>query len=309
MKGNWLLVEWLVVISTTPLLTTPPVHWRRRRTMQKQIRLYTKLFFIITFVAIYTSSVYAKRTELFEPPRLFDVPVADTLKSFDINISGAGTFGTDRFSFLGTGYLGLGKMVQLEIGAVKILRKLNEEYSELTNIPAAGIKILFPGERVSWMLPDISASFRRTFGREEAIDSIIYKKELADLFAMASKTIIAFKGWRGIRLHGGVDYIGASLTGSKPQEFLKPFGGIEIWTTKKAKLMGEFKWMADFGTEDKPELQEEPVWVAIAGARVFLTRFLTTDIGLKYQENFKTAADARIEARVSLAIPTHLVLK
>ena len=275
--------------------------------MKQQAKPYIKLFFIITFAAIYTSSVYAKRAELFEPPRLFDVPVADTLKSFDINLSGAGTFGTDRFSFLGTGYLGLGKMVQVEVGAVKVLRKLDEGESELTSIPAAGIKILFPGERVSWLLPDISASYRRTFGREEAIDALTYQKELADLFAMASKTLISLRGWRGIRAHGGIDYIGASLTGSKDQEFLRPFGGIEIWTTKKAKLMGEFKWVADFGPEDKPALQDEPVWVAIAGARVFLTRFLTTDIGLKYQENFDTAADAKIEARVSLAIPTHLI--
>jgi len=73
--------------------------------------------------------------------------------------------------------------------------------------------------------------------------------------------------------------------------------------------MGEFKWKADFGAEDTPELQEVPIWVAIVGARVFLTRFLTTDIGVKYQENFNTAADAKIEARISLSIPTHLVFK
>jgi len=275
--------------------------------MEKQTKLRTKSFFIITFAIICISNVYAKQVELFEPPRLFDVPVADTLKSFDINVSGAGTFGTDRFSFLGTGYFGLGKMVQVEIGAVKVLRKLDEDEAELTSIPTAGIKIFFPGERVSWILPDVSASFRRTFGREEERDSITYRKELADLFAMASKTLISFRGWRGIRLHGGIDYIGASLTGSEPQKFLKPCGGIEIWTTKKAKLMGEFKWNADFGDEDKPELQQVPVWVAIAGARVFLTRFLTTDIGVKYQEDFTTAADAKIEARISLSIPTHLI--
>jgi len=203
--------------------------------MEKQANLCTKLFVMIAFTIICASNVYANPVELFEPPRLFDMPVADTLKSFDINISGAGTFGTDQFSFLGTGYLGLSKMVQVEIGAVKILRKLDEDEAELTNIPAAGIKIFFPGESVSWILPDISACFRRTFGREEGIDSTTYKKESADLFAMASKTFISFRGWRGIRLHGGIDYIGASLTGSEPQKYLKPFGGIEIWTTQKAK--------------------------------------------------------------------------
>ena len=71
--------------------------------------------------------------------------------------------------------------------------------------------------------------------------------------------------------------------------------------------MGEFEWVAHFDEKDTPKLEDEPVWVAIVGARVFLTRFLTTDIGVRYQENFKTAAEAKIEARISLSIPTHLV--
>lgn len=279
--------------------------------MEKRTKLYTKSFFIITFAVICISNVCAKQVELFEPPRLFDVPVAYTLESFDINISGAGTFGTDQFSFLGTGYLGLGHIAQLEVGAVRILRKLNDSETELTRIPAAGVKIYIPSERISWLLPDISASYRRTFGRNEEKDSITYKKELADLYIMASKTLISFEGWRGIRLHGGMDYIGASLTGSMIKEtsekFLVPFGGIEIWATEKTKLMGEFKWVANFDEEDTLKLKDEPVWMAILGARIFLTRFLTADIGVRYQENFESVADAKMEVSLSLSIPTHLI--
>lgn len=279
--------------------------------MDKQAKFCAKLFFVITFVTICISGVYARQVEPFEPPRLFNVPVADNLKSFDINASGAGILGADQFSFLGTGYLGLGHIAQIEISPVKILRKLDKGETELIGIPAAGIKISIPGEQVSWILPNVSVSFRRTFSREEQKDSITYKRELADLYVMASKTLISFKGWRGIRLHGGADYIGASLTGSKmPGETLEkflPFGGIEIWATQKAKLMGEFEWVANFNEENTPKLEDEPVWMAIVGARIFLTRFLTTDIGVRYQENFKTIADAKIEARVSISIPTHLV--
>jgi hypothetical protein len=279
--------------------------------MDKQAKFSAKLFFIITFMTICLSGIHARQVELFEPPRLFNVPVADNLKSFDINASGASILDADQFSFLGTGYLGLGHLAQVEVGAVRILRKLDEGETELIGIPAAGIKLALPGERLSWILPNVSVSFRRTFSREEEKDSITYKRELADLYVMASKTIISFKGWRGIRLHGGVDYIGASLTGNNVRretlEKFLPFGGIEIWATQKAKLMGEFEWVANFNEENTPKLEDEPVWMAIVGARIFLTRFLTTDIGVRYQENFKTVADAKIEARVSISIPTHLI--
>jgi hypothetical protein len=279
--------------------------------MNRQITVFSKLLVIIIFVAIGLSDVYARQIELFEPPRLFNVPVANTLKSFNLNASGAGTFGTDQFSFLGTGYLGLGHIAQVEVGAVRILRRLNEAETELIGVPAAGIKIFLPGERVSWILPNISASYRRTFGRVEEKNSIRYKRELADLYIMASKTLISFKGWRGIILHGGADYIGASLTDNKTRretlEKFLPFGGIEIWATKKTKLVGEFEWVANFNEAGRPKLEDKPVWVAIVGARIFLTRFLTADIGVRYQENFDTVADAKIETSLAIAIPTHLI--
>ena len=280
--------------------------------MSRQGTLGIKLSFLIIFLTICTSSVYADRVELFEPPRLFNIPVADTLKSLDVNASGSGTFETGQFSFLGTGYLGLGNIAQIEVSPVRILRKLNDGETELTRVPTAGVKIYIPFERASWLLPDISASYRRTFARDEAKDSITYKKELADLYVMASKTLISFENWRGIRLHGGVDYIGASLTGSKMQretlkEFL-PFGGIEIWATDRAKLMGEFEWVANFNEEGTiPKLEDDSIWMAIVGARIFLTRFMTADIGVRYQENFETVADAKIEVSLSVSIPIHLI--
>jgi hypothetical protein len=174
------------------------------------------------------------------------------------------------------------------------------------------VKIYIPFERASGFLPDISASYRRTFARDEQKDSITYKKELADLYVMASKTLISFDNWRGIRLHGGLDYLGASFTDSKMQrgileEFL-PFGGIEIWATDRAKLMGEFEWVANFNEQGTiPKLEDDPIWMAIVGARIFLTRFLTADIGARYQENFETVADAKIEVNLSVSIPIHLI--
>jgi hypothetical protein len=71
--------------------------------------------------------------------------------------------------------------------------------------------------------------------------------------------------------------------------------------------MGEFEWVANFDEEGTPKLEAEPIWMAIVGARIFLTRFLTADIGVRYQENFETVADAKIEASISISIPTHLI--
>ncbi|MBM3242562.1 hypothetical protein FJZ31_40395 [Candidatus Poribacteria bacterium] len=46
---------------------------------------------------------------------------------------------------------------------------------------------------------------------------------------------------------------------------------------------------------------------SIVGVRIFFTHFLTADIGVRYQQNFDTIADAKVEANIGLSIPTHLV--
>jgi len=319
------------------------------------------LFVILSgiMLSLYAPVVLAKEpVKLFEPPRLFMIPTAYTLKAYDINASGGATLESNQISFLGTGLIGLGNVAQFEFGALRQFRSKNDsmngtmddsigdsmddsmnnamipstksslmdrmddsednsrndEFIDLGNTPVVGIKIALPLEQVSFLLPNLAVSYRRTFGREEEGEGGAYKRQLADLYAVASKSFFS-KGerWRGFSLHAGVDYFGARLTmsehsNSQSVKFLKPFGGLEIWASRHAKLMAEFEWVPEIN-EEMLMIEEEPIWMSIVGVRIFFTRFLTADIGVRYQQNFDTIADAKVEANIGLSIPTHLVSK
>jgi hypothetical protein len=278
---------------------------------------YQKSFLGILFVSLLLTSqipvVFAKAPiQLYEPPRLFIIPVADTLKAFDINASGGATWETGQVSFLGTGFLGLGNIAQVEWSSLRAFRTQHGELEELSSTPAAGVKVALPLEQYSRLLPTLAVSYRRSFGEEEENASHRYNQQLADLYLVASKRFFS-KGerWRGFRLHAGADYFGARVKTDEMMEtkgFWRPFGGIEIWASRHAKLMAEVQWFPHITLDAQPAIAEEPLWMTVAGVRVFITRFITADIGVRYQEDFDTIADAKLEGKLGLAIPTHLLL-
>ncbi len=276
---------------------------------------YQKFFLGILFVSLLLTSqipvVLAKEpTQLYEPPRLFIIPVADTLKAFDINASGGATWETGQVSFLGTGFLGLGDVAQVEWSSLRAFSTQHGDFEKLSSTPAAGVKLALPLEEHSRLLPNIAVSYHRSFGEENEFQS--YKQQLADLYLMASKSFFS-KGerWRGFRLHAGADYFGARVETDQPVKtkgFWRPFGGVEIWASRHAKLMAEVEWFPLINVDGNPVIAAEPLWMTIAGVRVFITRFITADIGVRYQEDFETIADAKLEGKLGLAIPTHLLL-
>lgn len=269
----------------------------------KQITLSIISIFVISF------SVYS--SELYEPPRLFNIPTAPAIRSLDLNASGGVTFATGEFSFLGSGLIGLGDVAQFELSTFGTLSRFGEGETDLLRTPAAGVKVYLPFDRLSKLLPAVSGAFRRSFGEEE--EGKEYKRQLADLYIMASKSFFSGGKWRGFSLHAGADYLGARLTNLSSNEeftenFLMPFAGIEIWIAPKVKLMGEFEWIPSFKEAD-PKDKIDSIWMAIGGVRYFLTNFIAIDIGVKYREDFDSIADANIESRVALSIPTHLIYK
>jgi len=293
-----------------------------------------------------TSSVFAQEEEapieLLEPSRLFNVPIADTVKAYDIGTTGGAAFGTKEFNFMAEAALGLGGIAQFEVGTISILSRVEGEESELQNLPIAGIKFYLPAGKIpdaGKFLPNISVAFRRTFGGEDVKGNTIYTKQLADLYIVASKEFLGWENRRlgAFRLHAGGDFHSAQLKTTRgeyeqvvsfskaqerehkadqfsdiadfsPKSPVVPFGGVEIWAASKAKIMGEFGYTADFKEEvEDINSKVDRVWMTVFGVRFFFTNYLTTDVGIRYQGNFETVADANIEAKLSLSIPTHLI--
>lgn len=253
--------------------------------MKPTIKPIIKLFILATLVLVCTVSVYAQEEaeeaepaaaaaplEFSEPPRLFTIPMANTLRSLDFNLSGSTTFATDRFDFSGTGLIGLGDIAQFEISGLTVMSQLEGEKDKLKTTPAAGVKFYLPGENLYEYLPGLAVSFRRTFGGEEIeqytvtkevmVDGEITKQpskedftikpQLADLYIVATKGF-STENWRGIRAHAGVDIIGSQLfvnDNKLPKSFVVPFGGLEVWATPRAKLMFEYKYLSVFDEEE-----------------------------------------------------------
>ncbi|MBM3238326.1 hypothetical protein FJZ31_18700 [Candidatus Poribacteria bacterium] len=344
---------------------------------------FTKLFTIITLLVGCVFGVYAQEKgevgdeeaavavapiRFYDPPRLFTIPVGYTPRSLDINGSGSAIFGTDVFQFLGTGLIGLGDIAQFEGGTLGILSMAKGEKSKLSNLPIVGIKFCFPGENIEQIgtyLPTISAAFRRSFGGEDERPDVTYKKQLADLYIVASKSF-KYGNWRGVTAHAGIDFHSAKLTttyrdgseemvslgkitnlldgeelGSielKEESPIVPFAGLEIWAAPRAKLMFEFLYTAVF-KEDTVENERKAViekwkagetetaksaatawlkaiegqkrvereWMTTFGVRFFFTQYVATDIGIRYQGNFESVADANIETKLAVSFPTHLI--
>ena len=104
--------------------------------------------------------------EFSEPPQLFIIPMANTLRSLDINMSGSTNFASDRFDFSGRGLIGLGDIAQFEISGLTVMSQLEGEKNKLKTTPAAGVKFYLPGETLHEYVPGLAVSFRRTFGGE-----------------------------------------------------------------------------------------------------------------------------------------------
>ena len=150
--------------------------------MKSTIKHTIKLFILATLVIVCTASVYAQEEaeevesaaaaaplEFSEPPRLFIIPMANTLRSLDVNLSGSTTFASERFDFSGTGLIGLGDIAQFEISGLTVMSQLEGERNKLKTTPAAGVKFYLPGEnlhscriRRSGVL---ASSFRSLLGR------------------------------------------------------------------------------------------------------------------------------------------------
>ncbi len=323
--------------------------------MKSAVKHTIKLLILATLVIVCAANVYAQEEaeeveaaavaaplEFSEPPRLFTIPMANTLRSLDVNLSGSTTFATDRFDFSGTGLIGLGDIAQFEISGLTVMSQLEGEKNKLKSTPAAGVKFYLPGENLYEYLPGLAVSFRRTFGGKETELYTItekttgipvergfgIKRQLADLYIVANKGF-STENWRGISAHAGVDFIGSQLSVNDnefKQNFVVPFGGLEVWATPRAKLMFEYQYLSVFdekkatqfvyekgGNITEADLDKKAgdfitrEWMMMFGVRFFFTQYVTTDVGLRYQGNFDSVADTNIEAKLAVSIPTHLI--
>ena len=249
-----------------------------------------------------------------EPPRLYVAPTADIIPSLDFSIAGSGSFGAKGAAFQGTTAFGLADIAQIEVYSIGVVSGFKED---IGNVYAPGFKMMILREgrwSYAWLSsPGLAWALRSSVWDEDTEDRITYKKKTADLYFVLTERL------GPLGLHAGVDIFDSRLTTGvmerqniheAKRNFIRPFGGIDIWVTERGKAMAEFGWTTNFKyAEDGIQTGDdiEPNWVAMLGVRFFATRHLSADVGVRYQQNYEGVSDASIEVKIDTSIPTHLI--
>ena len=80
--------------------------------------------------------------------------------------------------------------------------------------------------------------------------------------------------------------------------------GFEVESNLQTKLMFDVKAVSNYryNVESK-EIDVSDAYLAIGGVRFFISRWLSTDVGVWYHSTFKGIADMQIKMGLNLYIP------
>jgi hypothetical protein len=271
---------------------------------------------------------------LTDPRRLFVIPSAYVLKSFEVNASVGTNFGViteEKRPFLGRTRIGLGDLAEVEISNEGIINRLSKGSPA---IPTVAFKLqLLPEGRV---FPAVAGALRSSLwtGEERSLsaatrvkfqlpsNSIKFEKRLATLYLVASKTIgpTSFHAGMSISdLRVRAKDAGTGASFSPDAEFIKandrdyfnkniftPFAGLQAAVNDRTMLMMELSRIAEYRfDEDEPILDANKVTtrlMGIAGVRFFFFNWMALDTGVRYRSDFHGIGDAQIEAGLNFGL-------
>jgi len=259
-----------------------------------------------------------------DPRRLFVIPVADVLRSLEVNLGGGSAFGVRKEEtrpFLGHIRLGLGGVAEVELSTMGIINELAEGSS---SIPTAAFKLRFISE--GKYRPAVAAALQSSLWDTEERDGVIpygtvqFQKRLSTLYLVASKT------FEKVSMHAGLsvsdlrirtleedDTPISPVAGSEKDYFNKnlfgPFVGFRIELNPKTFLMMEAEQIAAYEFDETiPFVSEDEInveWMGIAGVRFFFFDWLALDTGVMYRSDYHGIGDAHIHAglNINLSLP------
>jgi hypothetical protein len=256
--------------------------------------------------------------ELIDPKRLFVIPVADVLRSLEVNLGGGTSFGVKKDEarpFLGHIRLGLGGVAEVELSTLGIINELSEGS---TVIPTAAFKIRFISEG-KWR-PAVASALRSSLWHTEERDvplmfPVKYQKRLSTLYFVASKT------FNEVSVHAGVSIsdlrirttttMDDPISPSQPEidstgkeyfnkNLFGPFIGLKVQLNPKTFLMMELEQIAAYKFDESTYfLSEDDIdveWMGIVGVRFFFVNWLSLDAGVMFRSDYHGIGDAHIQA-------------
>lgn len=260
--------------------------------------------------------------ELVDPKRLFVIPIADVLRSMEVNLGGGTSFGVKKEEarpFLGHIRLGLGGVAEVELSTLGIINELSEGS---TVIPTAAFKLRFISEG-KWR-PAVAAALRSSLWHTEERDiplmfPVKYQKRLSTLYLVASKT------FNEVSVHAGLSIsdlrirttttMDDPLSPTQPEidstdkeyfnkNLFGPFVGLKVQLNPKTFLMMELEQIAAFKFDESTFVVSEDdidvEWMGITGVRFFFVNWLSLDAGVMFRSDYHGIGDAHIQAGLNI---------
>ncbi|MDB4958553.1 MAG: hypothetical protein JWO36_6122 [Myxococcales bacterium] len=224
----------------------------------------------------------------FQSTRLFAMPTADTVGAFMLSLSGDGSLLQQPGVLTSAGVIAIG------FGDIAQLEYRHTEAISVTGVnaplPGVGVQVRLPIPESSGV-PVVGVALRFGVPRTETVDSTTIKEKVSDVFFVIRER---FDSAPWLTLHEGLRISPTTLdvsTGGMTRSFNKtlylPTTGIELATSKTAKLVGELAYAPRFNlTPGQADIaQIEKGVLGRLGVRWSLIGAVVLDASFGYQLN------------------------
>ena len=281
-----------------------------------------------------------------DPSRLFNVPMAEVLRTAEICVSGGSSFGMEsKGSLIRNMIVGLGGIAEAEISTTG---QTNQLTGEAESFAMSSFKVnLIPESLQHYrFLPNLviqlkssswkgirneSGSIRSPYTQASSFSGEnLLSLDVQERFSVLN--LIIGKRWSFGGFQAGVSATDVRLKDGRrwyyfldsagrynnriqdmpevQKNFWTPIGGVEIKANDRTKIMAEIQSVPIFDFDvHSQSIVISKAWLGVTGIRFFVSDWFTLDAGVKYQSDDNGIADAEIRLGGNCVIPVYDVLK
>lgn len=252
--------------------------------------------------------------------RLFFMPKAKVLETYEINVAGGSTYYPfEERSLLGIASIGLGDVVEVEINTRGIFNNLPQG---VINVPATSFKMKLLNEShyipaISMMLEMSPVWYSQKVYRWAATDAYVqtggegyyhHRTKHGTFYVLLDKKV----GESGLHFALSISDYRVKTSGPRPMEqqetrvtIYGPHIGVEFPVNKNTSVVAEYDRLPKLIYGGPNSEKVEPVDMGMLGIRFFLTEFtenISVDVGVVYASEFKGIADAVLHTNLNFAL-------
>lgn len=250
-------------------------------------------------------------TEPVVPTRLFTVPSAEVMHSFDIILTGQSSLDVHDQKLFSTFVIGLGDIAEVEVGYDGMLSGLKT--GKIVSIPASMYKLRILNENGKAVIPvksafDCAMMVRKSFWSSHYENGILYNSRYGKLFLTISKRLQnLFFIFGLLYMDVRVKYNGSNEISKSIKSF---YTGMELLINKRTRFITEVSPTLE--AQYSPTMTSKDisnVWSFITGVRWSPFNAVALDAAVKIDSDRPYPGDFIMWLGINLAIPIHKIYR